>query len=452
MQDAMDDEMAIEPSFEDYLRTLSDTSAVVYKRRVRDYKSVCMDSDEQFDCALPSTLNTYITFLKDEEDFAASTIWSINSAISAWFLSVHGIKVLEVVPILGRKLKQWSKTEEIKKAQTFSMEDINKLLEDAPNDSVWLQKKVAFVVGIYGFLRLGELDSVNFSDFAFKEHAIEGKVYRKENQGAKKVSTFSITDSLSRSIMETYWALFTDEERGRRDGRLFRRLTSTMKTMNQVVGRNTLSSFSKEVAKWLRKSDWEKYTSHSFRRTAATFLVESGASMPVLKVAGGWKSDSAPQGYIAESNRMRMEIATSIPIGDNEKRPEATLKAPVKSAVNGNATRPDSVPSVVHAGQHQAFAFHGATNCTFNFGMTPAHTNTQSGPSPLPVAANVDVLEMLRVLVGQAAEAKIAQNTVPAVPDKILEEQPAPKVKAIKTKAPYMQRPPSPKNLRSRRH
>jgi len=49
--------------------------------------------------------------------------------------------------------------------------------------------------------------------------------------------------------------------------------------------------------------------------SGATSLGESGVSLQQLEIAGGWKSDHVAEKYIANSKRMKREIANSIPVG-----------------------------------------------------------------------------------------------------------------------------------------
>jgi len=49
------------------------------------------------------------------------------------------------------------------------------------------------------------------------------------------------------------------------------------------------------------------YTGHCLRRSAATNLADRGVSFVNLKRHGQWKSDSVVEGYIANSEPLRME-------------------------------------------------------------------------------------------------------------------------------------------------
>ena len=70
---------------------------------------------------------------------------------------------------------------------------------------------------------------------------------------------------------------------------------------NQNIGINTFGGMPKIVAKYLQLENPELYTGHTFRRTSATLLADTGASLLTIKRHGGWKSNSVAEGYIENS-------------------------------------------------------------------------------------------------------------------------------------------------------
>jgi integrase len=84
----------------------------------------------------------------------------------------------------------------------------------------------------------------------------------------------------------------------------------------QPVGVNTFGKIPSDIAKYLNIENPMQYTGHCFRRSSATLLVESGASMLTLKRHGGWKSSTVAEGYIEESISKKTEIATQILEGE----------------------------------------------------------------------------------------------------------------------------------------
>ena len=55
-----------------------------------------------------------------------------------------------------------------------------------------------------------------------------------------------------------------------------------------------------------------RFTSHIFRRTAATLLADAGLNMVELKRAGRWNADSAVEEYIDDSEQVRRQRVDNI--------------------------------------------------------------------------------------------------------------------------------------------
>ena len=99
----------------------------------------------------------------------------------------------------------------------------------------------------------------------------------------------------------------------------------------QFIGKHKFSKMPNEIALFLELENPETYTGHTFRRTAATLLAQSGVSMLRLKNLGGWKSDSTAQGYCDDSvsNKQKTSamISTNINLNlDNELPPSPKKK------------------------------------------------------------------------------------------------------------------------------
>lgn len=201
-----------------------------------------------------------------------------------------------------------------------------------------------------------------FEDLNFDSNGLFITMNRRKQQGPKQSTSFLIVDLLMRSIVSQYIEKFQIQDR---KGRLFRKLSNNVPT-KQVIGINTISQMSKDIALWLGKSPEEakKYTAHCWRRTGATFVAESGASLQQVKIAGGWKSDTIASTYIDNSVRMKRKIGEAISIRhtDEEK--------------NSN----DEIKNDKTVSQNQ-FNMTNVTGCHFHFIISPLGS---------PVPANVD--------------------------------------------------------------
>ena len=75
----------------------------------------------------------------------------------------------------------------------------------------------------------------------------------------------------------------------------------------QSVRVNTFSKIPRKFADFLGLQNLEEYTGHSFRRSSATLLADSGADL-----TGGWHSNSVVEGYIEDSLNNKIEISKRI--------------------------------------------------------------------------------------------------------------------------------------------
>lgn len=80
----------------------------------------------------------------------------------------------------------------------------------------------------------------------------------------------------------------------------------------QPVGVHKIAGVPSVVAKYLNLDNPSSYTGHCFRRTSASLLANSGASMEHIMRHGGWRSSSVAEGYIEESENTKISVASKI--------------------------------------------------------------------------------------------------------------------------------------------
>ena len=77
---------------------------------------------------------------------------------------------------------------------------------------------------------------------------------------------------------------------------------------NRALGKNHVAGTAKAIAVACGL-DPENYSGHSFRRSAASELANSGGSTLELQNAGNWDSSKIAQGYVAESRSAQQQTA-----------------------------------------------------------------------------------------------------------------------------------------------
>lgn len=84
------------------------------------------------------------------------------------------------------------------------------------------------------------------------------------------------------------------------------------KCSKQTVGINTFGKMPSVIAEHLKLPNPTCYTGHSFRRSSATMLANSGGDLITVKKHGGWKSSAVAKGYIDSTLSKKFDISNKI--------------------------------------------------------------------------------------------------------------------------------------------
>ena len=127
---------------------------------------------------------------------------------------------------------------------------------------------------------------------------------------------------------------------------------------NRPMGINAITKKPSLIATYLAIATPGAYTFHCFRRTGATLYIAGGGSKALLKIAGGWTSDSVCERYIEGSALTRTDISNTFDIPGNDTDMASKPVTPPQSASFGSTSGP-------------TYQFAGSSNCTFFFGCAP---------------------------------------------------------------------------------
>jgi len=164
-----------------------------------------------------------------------------------------------------------------------------------------LNFQVALIFGIQGACRKHELCDLTVDNIFDKGDMVLVKIPKTKND---KPRSFIITEDFYQ-IYKKYVALRPSDVESKRFFFNFKK----GKCSKQVIGINTIANFPKIVATYLKLEKPENYTSHTFRRTSATLLADSGASILDIQRQGGWKSSTVAASYVEDSlgNKKKLE-------------------------------------------------------------------------------------------------------------------------------------------------
>lgn len=255
-----------------------------------------------------STLLAY--FNEGLRSKAPTTMWSEYSLLKKTIYINDNIDISQFKSI-SELLKQHSRTHSKKKAKTFSTNEIDRYLEDAPNTLDYIQEKFALLLGICGGLRSEEFCHIRFENIVEIEDNLKVTLdFRKTDQAGNGSIFFMISNTDKKKCPIHYYHLYK-KEFPKPEGYVFHQIRNGKYT-KQKRGKTFFYELPKRVAAFLKLPDIDKYTGHALRRTATTWLAERGASTNIIQKFGGWKSSSVAQEYIDNTDSMRQDIAATI--------------------------------------------------------------------------------------------------------------------------------------------
>ena len=245
-------------------------------------------------------------FKQIRNKYAPSTLWVIYSCLNSYFIDSFG-KDLKQLPRLSKYLKRETHLYVAKQSKVFKPEEIHKVLLHCQQSSSPKDTLMGVIISLmyYGLLRCTDVLRINVQDVSIDRG---GKVIVKFDHTRKRVN-FGFTFWVPHLYAPLYKKYFCELERSnaKRNTRFLKNYNSKAGTRTKQTGKNMVTKSIHHMCLILGISDSEGYTTHCFRRSAATNLADAGVSLVNLKRHGQWKSDSTAERYIANSVPIRKE-------------------------------------------------------------------------------------------------------------------------------------------------
>lgn len=287
-------------------------SKSIYMKKYENFLEYVKDKGGNENYISENMLISYLHHLH-KRGLKPTTLWSTASIIKKVADSEsHNINMKRVHAIL----KNLSSTYLPKKALTFESEEITKFLESSPNET-FLQHKLVVLFSIYGGLRCSEITYLMWEDIRVEDEKIYIELKSSKTDRNNESFTFICTKNKTSSMCPLNYYNMYCERVSDKVGRFFRKFRNG-KCTKQPLGIKFFENVCKEIAVYLNLEENTRYTSHSLRRTGATFLAENGASIEEIKNYGRWKSTTVMEGYINKSEKMKTNIADTIFKKDNK--------------------------------------------------------------------------------------------------------------------------------------
>ena len=244
-------------------------------------------------------------FKSIRKKYAPSTLWVIYSCLNAHFIDKFG-KDLKHLPRLTRYLKQETHRYVAKQSKVFKPEEIHTVLMFCVNSKDPQHTLLGITVSLmyYGLLRSTDVLKINLEDVTVNGEKIEVKF----NHTRKRVN-YGFTFWVPALYLPLYNRYFVELRRSGagRNSRFLKNYNKRSQTRTIGTGKNKILTFIKMMCQILGKRDSSGFSTHAFRRSAATNLADAGVSLVNLKRHGQWKSDATAERYIANSLPIRKE-------------------------------------------------------------------------------------------------------------------------------------------------
>lgn len=233
---------------------------------------------------------------------------------------------------LNSKLKAKTKGYCPQKKRVFTPEQMFEWCARANQDLGDQQKTLIAICSFFGLARSVETMNLVRENFVFVGESDGFFIDLKRCEKNPKVSRSKVPQIENcnvRSLMESHLAAIPVVSGDSRVWWKWSPKTSTFQA--QHLGKKIVAEIAKEIAHF-HDFNPDEFGSHSFRRSGATSLANSGGSYEQLMAAGAWNSVSVARGYIEESDfevnrRANLIKGNSSDLSSSSKAPEIPVSS-----------------------------------------------------------------------------------------------------------------------------
>lgn len=316
------------------------------------WQSYCNYTDNEEELFTEDSFIIYFDFLRTQKEYKSSTIWSTFSKLNECYRLKTGKKLQDSMPRLYLQLKSYNQGYQRKVAKVFTIEEIWTFLNKdltAPK-GFWLLRKAVTTIGFVCGLRMAEIRSLQFSSLKEDSEGIWvdfiGAKQRGEEESSRCLIPKNPTDPKRCFFthLKAYLVHVKAELGDKAEGPLFKTCTKGGGYTSAPMGINYLYKIPKTTAEVLELPNPSEYTGHSYRRSSATQMANSGANSAQIRRYYRWNSDSTANKYLDNSRSNSIAVAKIIagpedPSQNN--RPQIPLG-------NTNLTNSTGPPSIVY--------------------------------------------------------------------------------------------------------
>jgi integrase len=258
-----------------------------------------------------------------EKPWKASTLQTVLSCVKR-YLALEKDFTLGGLDRIQDYLKSLGKDQLARKAPAFTKENVFDFLRKRASEGAGLVEKLILAIGYFGALRCAEVEKLRFSDIEDREDTgffVQlGRTKTNPKGGDRKLVPRLSDEAVCPYLVFVEYKRLVDQSLGKvREGddrALFLRWHPERKKFeNRKLGKEKIREVPTIVARFLGLPMAEEYTGHSLRVSSATALANSGASLTSLKRHGRWSSTSVAEGYVRDSDAVKVDEASALCVG-----------------------------------------------------------------------------------------------------------------------------------------
>lgn len=259
------------------------------------------------------------------EKYAPPSLWTTYSMLRSTLFMYEKVDISKFSTLIGA-LKSVSKGYQPKKTKTLDRKDVEKFINEAP-DEIYLLMKMVVVMGVMGACRCEELVSLKTTDIEDHGSVLVVNIMKTKNDRSRSFVVNGV-EGKGFNGLEIYRKYTALRPSTLGEGRFFLCYRSGKCTV-QPVGINTLSKIPKLMANYLKLKDAHLYTGHCFRRTSARFLSNVTDDILTIQRRERWRPPSVIETYAEEPVSNQIEIASKI---DNQEDTNQEIRVKVETA------------------------------------------------------------------------------------------------------------------------
>ncbi|KAJ8911188.1 hypothetical protein NQ315_006033 [Exocentrus adspersus] len=287
--------------------------------------------------------------------FSPNSLWAKWSMLKSCLEIKESVQIRrfqKVIAFLKRKNERYI----LRKTKVLSKEQVERFLLDAPDD-LWLLAKIVTIFRTFGCCRCDELLSLDINDVEDMGKYVIVTLRQTKNLTTRR---FTITDDGCSFQPCTFYRKYVNLWPPRTEHLRFFLTYRYGKCISLNAGHHTIGAVPKQIAKFLGLNEPELYTTHCFRRTGATMVVDAGGDVLSLKRAEGWKSSEIAMSYVDDSINNKIEMSKKLFPGK-----ESTNATPLSFASAASTSGDGSISTI----SSSKFCITGNNNCTMVFNI-----------------------------------------------------------------------------------